>query len=73
MSKRSQRNIIYRCPICLAREIDIVLHHTQDERYYCTKCSFTGTEADIRNHYEVLRQKFRLMQTRLTLEEIEGL
>lgn len=73
MPAHPQTPVSYRCPLCLAKEIDVVLHHTPGGRYYCTKCSFAGTEAEIRELYSGLQKKFRLSQVRLTLQDIERL
>lgn len=73
MSEHSQAKINYRCPICFSREVDVVLHRTADDRYYCTKCSFTGSKADIQEMYQELRKKYRLAQVRLTLKDMERL
>ncbi len=43
------------CPTCFAREIDPILlrFDEQDNEYYCTKCTWFGTEAAAQ---EALRQ-----------------
>ena len=53
-----------RCPVCFAREIDIVLFQEGDE-YYCIKCSFTGTAAEIDRMYAATRKRFRNLSKRL--------
>ncbi len=53
-----------RCPVCLAREIDVVLY-VDGEEYYCIKCGYTGTEAETREAYKPIRGKFKLLRTRV--------
>jgi hypothetical protein len=40
------------------------------EGYYCIKCSYTGTEAEVRAVYAQLQKKYRLLTTRVTLDEL---
>ena len=56
MSEHSQATINYRCPICFSREVDVVLHRTANDQYYCTKCSFAGSKTDIREMYRELQK-----------------
>ena len=61
-----------RCPVCFGREIDVLLLHDGSE-YYCVKCSFRGTEADVRSAYTSLRQKYANRTRRIPLDEIARL
>lgn len=63
--------MIYRCPVCFAREIDVILHKA-GEQYYCTKCSFTGNEDCVLEMYEDLKKKYRFINTRITLDDLES-
>jgi hypothetical protein len=38
------------CPCCFAKDIDpIILHYDEvDREYYCIKCVYHGSEADVR-------------------------
>jgi len=58
-----------RCPVCFSRENDVVLFREGD-RLYCIKCSFTGTEAEVREMYGRMRIKYRLIAERVTLEDL---
>ena len=71
MSETSKKRIMYRCPVCFARENDVVLHQRADGGYYCVKCSFTGGQQDIEDMYRDLKKKYKRMTTRLSLEELE--
>ena len=68
MSDTEKSPLIFRCPVCFARENDVVLRQR-----YCIKCSFTGTEGDIRDMYRDMKKKYRLITTRIPLEELEKL
>jgi hypothetical protein len=73
---QTQKNIRLRCPVCFSRENDVVLfinNADKENRFYCVKCSFHGTEADVREMYADMRKKYRLMTTRMTLEDQRNL
>lgn len=59
-----QSAVSLRCPVCLAREIDVVLYREGDE-YYCVKCGYTGDEAATRSAYEPIRAKFKWVLRRI--------
>lgn len=58
-----------RCPVCFSREIDVLLLHNGTE-YYCVKCSYRGSEDEIRSAYADLKRKYKNRTVRITLEEI---
>ena len=64
--------IIYRCPVCFARENDVVIRQ-YNGIYRCTKCSFFGSEEQIRQMYADLRRKYTLRTTRITMEDMENM
>ncbi|HIR51222.1 MAG TPA: hypothetical protein IAA53_08040 [Candidatus Avoscillospira avicola] len=66
-----EKRFLYRCPVCFGRENDVVLRR-QGDRWYCIKCSFTGSSEEIEGMYRDLKKKFRLMTTRITLEDLEA-
>ena len=57
----------YRCPLCLAKDLDpAMLRFDGDrERYYCTICCFTGTPAEIEAVYAQITARYKLLTTRL--------
>ena len=67
-----KKMIIYRCPVCFARENDVVIRK-YDGVYRCVKCSFFGSEEQIRQMYADLRRKYTLRTTRITLEDLENM
>jgi len=70
MSQQSQ--VSMRCPVCLSRDVDVVLY-LDAERYYCIKCSFSGQEDEIRRMYAGIRRKFRWIRRRVTLSDYRQL
>ena len=66
------RKLKLRCPVCYAREMDVLLVQ-QAEHLYCLKCGFSGDEARVREFYADLRKKYKLINTRLTLDEVRAL
>ena len=56
----------YRCPICFGKEIDIDLLYDKDkDEYYCIKCPYIGTEAEILAAYERIKLRYKWMRTRI--------
>jgi hypothetical protein len=68
MSDSQRPEVIYRCPVCFSRENDVYLFRA-GEIYYCVKCSFTGSEAQLHDFYADLRKKYKWIQKRLVLED----
>ena len=68
MPENHKDQLTLRCPVCFGRENDVTLFE-DSHGYYCPKCSFTGTEGEVRAFYAALRKKYRLISQRLTLEE----
>jgi len=63
-----RETIILRCPVCFARETDVVLLREGDV-FYCVKCSFEGPEALVREYYADQQKKYRWRLQRVGLEE----
>ena len=68
MSSIEQHKMTMRCPVCFSREIDVLITKNKD-RFDCVKCSFTGTEEDIKLLYKDIKKKYKWMLKRVTLEE----
>jgi|ABPS01.1.fsa_nt_gi hypothetical protein len=62
--------ITMRCPVCFNRDIDVLMK-LEDGRYKCLKCSYQGTEPEVREYYKYLKKKFGLIGTRITLEDYD--
>ncbi len=59
---------IMRCPVCFSREIDVLMLRRGDI-HYCVKCSFRGTESEVRAMYRDIQKKFHGSLKRHTLDE----
>ena len=67
-----KKKIIYRCPVCFARENDVVINKYDDGLYHCVKCSFFGTEEKIQDMYKDMKKKYTAIAKRITLEDMEN-
>jgi len=64
--------VTMRCPVCFNRDIDVLMKF-ENGSHKCLKCSFTGTEEEVRLLYLDIQKKFRWIQTRITIEEYDRL
>lgn len=58
-----------RCPVCFSREMDVLLVQHEHGYWGCVKCSFVGTEGEIRGMYRDIQKKYHGMIERYTLDE----
>ena len=66
MAQATKGKLNYRCPSCFMRDIDIdMFFDEQKKEYYCLRCSFTGTEADVLRLNEAARFRYRYMRMRV--------
>lgn len=67
MAQAEKGRLNYRCPSCFLRDLDIDMFFDKDKgEYYCIRCQYTGTEADVRKMNETARMRYRMMRTRIT-------
>lgn len=67
MAQGRKGKLNYRCPRCLMREIDMdMLFDTESGEYYCLRCSFTGTEKEVKRLNAQFREKYRDRIIRIT-------
>ncbi len=64
-----KKDIIYKCPCCFNRFIDVVIDKYDDGMYRCMKCGFNGTIDDVQRLYESFRTRYKLIGTRMDLNE----
>ena len=64
--------ITMRCPVCFSRDVDVLMKHDSGH-YSCLKCSFQGTEKEVRDLYLDIQKKFKLIGTRITVEDYKNL
>lgn len=67
--------ITMRCPVCFGRDVDVLMKHDHwnPGHYACLKCSFQGSEAEVRSAYLDIQKKFKLLETRITVEDYDAL
>lgn len=61
--------IIYRCPACLNCLVDVIIDQYDDGNYHCVKCGFSATPDEMKEHYAAFRGRYKLISTRITLDE----
>ena len=64
--------VTMRCPVCFNREIDVLMKY-ENNKYSCIKCSFHGTEAEVRAAYKDIQKKFTKMGKRVDIEAYDKL
>lgn len=66
---KTNEGVIYRCPMCLNTLNDVTIDKDKDGIYRCLKCGYNGDHDDLLKRYEHFRARYKLMKTRITLEE----
>jgi len=66
MAQSSKGKLNFRCPSCFMRDIDMDMFFDEEKKeYYCLRCGFTGTEADVLRLNETARYRYRAMKLRV--------
>ena len=60
---------IYKCPLCFNRQIDVIIDPDENGVYRCTKCGYNDTFDGLMKSYAEFKKRYKLLGTRLTLEE----
>ncbi len=72
MAQGRKGRLNYRCPACFMRDLDIDMFYDRDkDEYYCMRCQFTGSEADVLAMNEEIKKKYKVMLKRIPLEDYE--
>lgn len=67
MAQAGKGRLNYRCPSCFMRDLDIDMFYDKDRgEYYCLRCQYTGTEADVLARNEMARFRYGAMMKRYT-------
>lgn len=70
MAQATKGRLNYRCPACFLRDIDIdMFYDAAKGEYYCLRCQFTGTEADVLAGNEVARFRYKAVLRRFREED----
>lgn len=66
MAQSAKGKLNFRCPSCFMRDIDIDMFFEEDKKeYYCLRCGFTGTEADVTRLNEQAKYRYRALKLRV--------
>lgn len=66
MAQATKGKLNFRCPSCFMRDIDIDMFFDEENKeYYCLRCGFTGTEADVLRLNDMARFRYRSMKMRV--------
>ncbi len=72
MAQAGKGKLNYRCPSCFMRDLDIDMFYDSDKgEYYCIRCQYTGTEADVIAKNQMARFRYRFINKRFAAEDFE--
>ena len=72
MAQAEKGRLNYRCPSCFMRDLDIDMFFDPDKKeYYCIRCQYTGTEADVLEKNQMARFRYRFLTKRFRMDEFE--
>ena len=67
MAQATKGRLNYRCPSCFMRDLDIdMFYDAQKEEFYCMRCQFIGSEAEVLRMNEMARVRYKDMMKRFT-------
>jgi len=66
MAQAKKGTMNYRCPSCFMRDLDIdMFYDAEKKEYYCLRCCYTGSEADIIQKNDMARFRYRNLLDRI--------
>jgi len=66
MAQAKKGKMNYRCPSCFMRDLDIDMFYDADKKeYYCLRCCYTGSEADVIKKNDMARFRYRKLLDRI--------
>ena len=72
MAQAGKGRLNYRCPSCFMRDIDMDMFYDADrDEFYCLRCQYSGSEADVLAKNEMARFRYGAMYERFVFEEEE--
>lgn len=72
MAQAGKGKLNYRCPSCFMRDLDIDMFYDADKQeYYCIRCQYTGSEADVEQKNQMARFRYRSMTKRFLPDDFE--
>lgn len=67
MAQAGKGKLNYRCPSCFMRDLDIDMFYDADKKeFYCIRCQYVGTEADVKAKNQLARFRYGKMRERIT-------
>ena len=73
MAQVGKGRLNYRCPSCFMRDLDIDMFYDKDRKeFYCIRCQYRGSEADVLEGNEMARFRYKDMKKRFTMEELRA-
>lgn len=69
MAAIKTNGVIYKCPMCFQTLNDVVIDVYEDGKYHCVKCGYVGTHDELLARYAEFRSRYKLISTRLTLDD----
>ena len=70
MAQAGKGRLNFRCPSCFMRDIDMDMFYDKEKgEYYCLRCQFHGTEAEVLEKNELARFRYKDMYRRFRFEE----
>ena len=72
MAQAGKGRLNFRCPSCFMRDIDMDMFFDKDKgEYYCLRCQFRGTEAEVLEKNELARFRYKDMYRRFDFSDGE--
>jgi hypothetical protein len=66
MAQAKKGKMNYRCPSCFMRDLDIDMFFDEGKKeYYCLRCCYTGSEADVIKKNDMARFRYRKLLDRI--------
>lgn len=66
MAQSKKGKLNFRCPSCFMRDIDIDMFYDEEKKeYYCLRCCFHGSEADVERLNEQARYRYGHLKDRV--------
>ena len=67
MAQSGKGRLNFRCPSCFVRDLDIDMFYDKEKQeYYCIRCQYTGSEADVLQKNELARFRYGFIDRRFT-------
>ena len=65
MAQAGKGRLNFRCPACFMRDLDIDMFYDKEKKeYYCLRCCYHGSEADVQEKNRMARFRYRAMGKR---------